>query len=112
MSNGQANDFILLLSSFIGFGSWKSTKMTPSKGYHTDITGQTQEIAKKNGLQLLISTVGLITEAKPARDIVQEAPDNKQPLVDIILEDIPNGGIFLGHLKGFGALKRRAQIAG
>lgn len=86
--------------------------MTPSKGYHTDITGQTQEIVKTNGLQLLISTVFLITEVKPAQDIVQEGPDNKQPLVDIIFEDIPSGGILLGHRKGLGALKRRAQIAG
>lgn len=80
--------------------------MFSSKDYQTKIAHQIRQAMKKDGLNLLIGAVGLITEAEQARDIVEgggqgsdksigeeanaaqemtDAKGGKEPMADVIL---------------------------
>ncbi|RMZ86546.1 hypothetical protein DV736_g6224, partial [Chaetothyriales sp. CBS 134916] len=48
-----------------------------SKDYQTKIANGIRQVVKKEGLELLIGAVGLITEAQQARDIVEEGGNGR-----------------------------------
>ncbi|KAK5057907.1 hypothetical protein LTR84_011908 [Exophiala bonariae] len=68
-------------------------EMTSSKDYQTKIASQIRKMLRRDGLNLLIGAVGLITEAEQARDVVEERPDSS-------IERESNDGELLVEAKG------------
>ncbi|KAI1328284.1 NADPH dehydrogenase [Xylariaceae sp. FL0255] len=78
-----AADVDLLDVSSGGNNSAQKIKVHPY--YQVDLAAQIREALKKDGLKLLIGTVGEITNAEMARNIVQEENDGQTPQADIVL---------------------------
>ncbi|KAJ5642002.1 hypothetical protein N7490_006002 [Penicillium lividum] len=56
-------------------GNHKDQKLQPHTNYQIDLAGELRKEIRKSGQKTLVGAVGLITEAEPARQIVQGADE-------------------------------------